>query len=336
MDWPQGILLVDKPAGATSRRVVTRVQNSLGPAPRRRGRGGPRFRCGHAGTLDPLATGLLLVLVGAGTRLSSFLQGCDKTYLATVRFGAATDTLDADGETVRTAPVPCDEAALDRALAARVGPARQVPPLVSALKVDGRPLHRRVRAGEDVAPPPPRDVVLHALRRTGPARPAATGLWDADILVGCSSGTYVRSLARDLGEDLGGAAHVLALRRLSVGGFHVDDALPAAALDDPEAVRAALRPLAAALPGVPACTLAADEAAAVRQGRQPDAAWLERLPAPPAPVAHGREPLWRLLDGAGRLVALGRLEDVDGVAAPRIAAVFPAPAEAAEEAGPCT
>lgn len=336
MDWPHGILLVDKPAGETSRRTVSRVQRVLGPPPRRRGRGAPRFRCGHAGTLDPLATGLLLVLVGAGTRLSSFLQGCDKSYLATIRFGSATDTLDADGAVVRIAPVPADAAALERALAARVGAAAQVPPLVSALKVDGRALHRRVRAGEEPSPPPPRPVTFHALRREAGPRVAGEGLWDADVRVDCSSGTYVRSLARDLGEDLGGAAHVSALRRLAVGPFRVEDALPAASLADADAVRAALRPLADALPMVPALVLHPDEAAAVRRGRQPDPAWLARLPEAPAPLAAGREPLFRLLDDRGALVALGRLAGAPDAAAPRTAAVFPAPDARPQEAPPCS
>lgn len=335
MDWPHGFLLVDKPAGDSSRRVVTRVQKALGPPPGRRGRGAPRFRCGHAGTLDPLATGLLVVLVGAGTRLSAFLQGCDKVYRATVRFGTATDTLDADGEVVLTAPVAPDASALDRALAARVGPADQVPPLVSAIKLDGRPLHRRVRAGEDLAPPPPRRVTLHDLRREGELRTVDDGLWDADVRVGCSSGTYVRSLARDLGEDLGGAAHIHALRRLEAGSFRVDDALPAALLDDPAAVRAALRPLAAALPDIPALAVSVAEAAELRQGRQPEADWLTRLPAPPRAVAAGREPLWRMLDADGGLVALGRLETgADAAAAPRVAAVFPPSMR--QEVPPCT
>jgi len=330
--WPVGFLLVDKPSGHTSRDVVARVQRTIGPGQRRK-RGAPRFRCGHAGTLDPMATGLLIVLVGAGTRLSHYLLGHDKIYEAVVRFGQGTDTLDAEGEIIAAAPAGFAVSDLDAALAARIGVQMQVPPLVSAIKRDGRALHHRVRAGEDVAPPDPREIRIEALTRTGDlvAGPV-DGTLDVPLRMHSSSGTYVRSLARDLGEDLGAPAHLAALRRVMVGRFGVADALPAASLDDAAALLAALRPLAAALPETPALVLEEAEVAAVRDGRQPDASWIERMDGPPAPVAPGREALWTMVDPAGDLVAVGRFgPDPDGEGedpVPRIAAVFPAAGEA--------
>ncbi len=325
MAWPVGFLLIDKPAGVTSRDVVEQVQRALGPGGRRR-RGRPRFRCGHAGTLDPMATGLLTVLVGAGTRLSNFLLGHDKTYQAVVRFGVGTHTLDAEGEVLERGEPAFTVEALDSALAARIGEHMQVPPVVSAIKRDGRALHRRVRDGEDPEPPEARLVRIDALERTGEPLPD-DGVLDVPLRVTCSSGTYIRSLARDLGADLGCPAHLAALRRTAVGAFGVDDAV--AATDDPDTLRSALRPLAAALPELPAVVLDADEAAGIREGRQPDEGWRERLDGPPAPVAPGREPLWRMLDGGGALVAVGRLETGEDRGVLRTAAVFPAPTEEA-------
>ena len=327
MTWPDGFLLVDKPAGVTSRTVVSRVQRALGPSGGRK-RGAPRFRCGHAGTLDPMATGLLVVLVGAGTRLSHYLLGHDKTYDAVVRFGVATDTLDAEGEVTASAPPTFDSAQLTAAITARIGTRLQVPPLVSAIKRDGRSLHRRVRDGEDVAPPEARLIRIDDLVQTGPSSSGpGDGTLDVPLRVLCGSGTYVRSLARDLGEDLGTLAHLAALRRVRIGAFDVADAVAPTDLDDSELLRAALRPLATALPELPVVVLDADEAAAVRSGHQPDAAWLDRADGPPAPIAAGREPLWTMIDASGGLVAVGRLgPDPEGVAdglRPRTAAVFP-------------
>ena len=328
MSWPDGFLLVDKPAGLTSRDVVVRVQRALGPGPGRR-RGVPRFRCGHAGTLDPMATGLLLVLVGAGTRLSHFLLGHDKVYEAVVRFGQATDTLDAEGVVLTSAPPRITMDRFDAAAAARVGRQLQAPPLVSAIKRDGRALHRRVRAGENPTPPEPRPVRIEDIERTGdPVPGTASDTLDVPLRVHCGSGTYIRSLARDLGEDLGVPAHLAALRRIRVGAFDVADALAPGELEDPSCLRAALRPLGAALPEAPTITIDDDEAALIRNGRQPAADRLEQGGVVPAPVAPGREPLWVMVDRAGGLVAVGRLgpgsSNSDGPLRPRIAAVFAA------------
>jgi tRNA pseudouridine55 synthase len=320
-----GILLVDKPSGVTSFDVVDSVRRRLvaadpGLAPRGgRGRGPrpPRFKCGHAGTLDPLATGLLLVLVGRGSRLSPYLLGLDKTYRATVRFGTATDTLDREGDTTATADLPRDEAAVVTAMTSLRGDILQAPPLISALKRDGRALHERVRAGEDVAPPEPRPVTISrfellAVRGDG-------GVAEADFEIACSSGTYVRSLARDLAEAAGSVGHVAELRRLSIGPFTVQEALPGAMDLAGAELAAAVRPLADALPHVPVLDLTAAEADFVRSGGQPDPGWRGRLPAR-IPDCGKAGPIFRMLDEDGMLVAVGRIDETTGT--PRTAAVM--------------
>jgi len=323
LSGPNGILLIDKPAGVTSRGVDSQVSRLFAPDGHRR-RGSPRFKVGHAGTLDPLATGLLLVLVGRGTRLQPFLIGLDKRYTATVRLGVATDSLDRDGEVTARVPVPSEPDGLDAALAGLRGEILQVPPLLSALKQAGRSLHRRARAGEEVAEPEPRPVTVHRLEATGVRwgvsatpddpgpRPEDGRLYEVDLDLTCGSGTYVRSLARDLGRALGTEGHVHALRRLEVGPFAVMDAVSPedlAAADDPGAW---LRPLADGLPHTPVHTLDSRQAAAVRQGAQPEAAWFDG-PVPP---------LFRLVDSRGELVAVGHYHAAEH--APRTAAVFAA------------
>lgn len=283
-----GLLLVDKPAGVTSHAVATHVLHAFAAAfpclrSRRLRGGGPadmRFRTGHAGTLDPLATGLLVVLLGRASRLTPFLVGLGKTYLATVRFGAATDTLDADGEITATAPPPASADEVLAVLPRFTGPQLQVPPIYSALKRDGQTLHRQARAGVEVAEPDPRPVTIHALR--------ATGLrWDGerpelDLEVVCSSGTYVRSLARDLAVAAGSLGHLSALRRAVVGPFDVADAVAGVMEARGEDLAARVIPCGRALPHLPAVTLDAAWSLAVRQGRQPEAAWF----AGPAAAEH--------------------------------------------------
>jgi len=308
-----GLLLVDKPAGPTSFAVVDRVRKALlkaepGLQAARTGRrpGGPRpprFKCGHTGTLDPMATGLLVVLTGRGSRLVPFLTGLDKVYSGTVRFGSATDTLDAEGEVVATSALPGDEAALRAAMAALTGDILQVPPVVSALKRDGKPLYARVRAGEDVPEPEARPVRIDRLDLVAVRRDQAGAIAEVDLEVACSSGTYIRSLARDLGLALGGCAHLAALRRLAVGPFRVEDAVTDPMHLDGQAVLAALQPLAAALPDAPTLVLSPDETAAVAHGAQPDPAWLARAPGVACLEAGA---LVALAAADGRLVAVAR------------------------------
>ena len=203
------MLVIDKPSGMTSHDVVARLRRATGER-----------RIGHAGTLDPLATGILLVLVGSATRLERYLSGHDKSYLATICFGTETDTLDAEGQTVRTHSVPAE--VLDRCEAQRIldgfiGPQSQIPPAYSAIKRDGVPAHRLARAGVEVEMAS-RKIVVHraALERVDPE--AAS--WEVDFSV--SKGTYIRSLARDVGTAAGSGAHLCALRRTVVGTIPLD------------------------------------------------------------------------------------------------------------------
>ncbi len=206
-----GLYVVDKPAGMTSHGVVARVRRLLGTK-----------AVGHAGTLDPMATGVLLVLVGEAKKLSQYLTLEEKAYLAEVSFGRGTDTLDADGETVMTGTIPggsLDPEAVLAALRAEQARTLQVPPAVSAIKVGGARAHRLSRQG---APPdlPPRPISVRALELVS---------LDADrirVSVTASKGYYVRSLARDLGERLGVPAHLSSLRRTQSGAYTLAEAVP--------------------------------------------------------------------------------------------------------------
>ncbi len=229
-----GLLLVDKPAGMTSHDVVARVRRLAGTR-----------KVGHAGTLDPMATGLLIVGVNSSTRLLTYIVGADKEYLATIRLGATTTTDDAEGdETARAEPaalaaVPAD--AIRAGIAALTGEIQQVPSAVSAIKVDGKRAYARVRAGEEVVLPS-RAVTVSEFELLAERR--AEDAIDLDVRVVCSSGTYIRSLARDLGAGLGVGGHLTALRRTRVGRYDVRDAHDLDTLD----------PESALLPAVDAAT----------------------------------------------------------------------------------
>jgi tRNA pseudouridine55 synthase len=208
-DVTHGLVVVDKPAGWTSHDVVGKLRNVYG-----------QRRVGHAGTLDPDATGVLLVGLGRVTRLMRFLQTTTKSYRARVVFGVATDTLDASGAVLEQAEMPLTREQVEHAARAFLGPSEQVPPMVSALKVKGERLYELARRGEEVERPTRTvriDRMLVEAFEPGPY-PEAT------IVLDCSSGTYVRSLAADLGVALGGCAHLAALRRLRVGSFGIDEA----------------------------------------------------------------------------------------------------------------
>jgi tRNA pseudouridine55 synthase len=211
-----GIVVVDKPAGWTSHDVVARIRRLA----RTR-------RVGHAGTLDPMATGVLVVGVGRATRLLTYLVGADKTYTATIRLGATTVTDDADGEVVLRTDVTdgVDDAAVAAAVRALTGAIDQVPSAVSAIKVDGRRSYARVRSGEQVelAARPVTVRRFDVLARRS-ATDGGHRVLDLDVEVEVSSGTYVRALARDLGASLGVGGHLTALRRSAVGPYGVDGA----------------------------------------------------------------------------------------------------------------
>jgi tRNA pseudouridine55 synthase len=211
-----GVLVVDKPVGPTSFDVVRRIKRAA-----KLGRSG---KIGHGGTLDPLASGVLPVCLGEGTKLAQFLLDADKEYDVTIELGAETDTYDAQGTvTARYDASAIDEGRVREALPAFTGRISQVPPVYSALKRDGRPLHEYARAGEAVEIAP-REVTIHELALGPWQGPAAVSL-----RVRCSKGTYVRSLAFDLGRALGVGGHVTALRRTRSGPFALDAARP---LDD--------------------------------------------------------------------------------------------------------
>jgi len=213
---PEGLLLVDKPGGLTSHDVVSRVRRLAGTR-----------RVGHAGTLDPMATGLLVLGIGRATRLLTHLVGADKTYTATIRLGQATSTDDAGGDILAAAGAALTRDAVEGELPALTGAIEQVPSRVSAIKINGKRAYERARAGETVEIPA-RPVTVHEFTITDLRPATATGgveVTDVDVHVRCSSGTYIRALARDLGERLGVGGHLTALRRSHVGPFDVAHAM---------------------------------------------------------------------------------------------------------------
>lgn len=232
---------MDKPKGMTSHDVVDAVRRGLGTR-----------KVGHAGTLDPMATGLLLVGVGRATRLLRFLGDLPKTYEGTGRLGVETDTLDAEGAVVRTAPVSATREDVERVISGLVGGSMQRPPAYSAVKVGGRKLYEAARKGE---------------RLEAPSRPIHVDTFEVlalepegfDFRVRCSGGTYVRVLIADVGSLLGCGAHLTRLRRTAIGPFRVEDAAPLEALPDP-------LPIEAAVGHLPRVDVEADEARAAANG----------------------------------------------------------------------
>ena len=252
MTTPNGLVVVDKPGGLTSHDVVARVRRLAGTR-----------KVGHAGTLDPMATGVLVLGVGRATRLLGHLMLTEKAYDATIRLGSTTTTDDAEGEVVAQASAAAvDETRVRTVLATMVGDIEQRPSAVSAIKVDGKRAYQRVRDGEEVELPA-RPVTVHEIV-VGDLRRDADSL-DVDVSVRCSSGTYIRAIARDLGEALGVGGHLTALRRSAVGGFDLSVARTLEELAD-DLVLVTLEDAARAT--FPCVVLDADEAADVRVGRK--------------------------------------------------------------------
>jgi tRNA pseudouridine55 synthase len=280
-----GVLVIDKPRGCSSHDVVAQARRLLG-----------RRDIGHAGTLDPMATGVLLLLVGQACKLSGYLTSSDKRYAAEITFGSATDTLDAEGRVVQTSPVDAALMASERvaeALAAERERRLQHPPSVSALKVDGRRAYALARRGEPVKLAP-RDVWVRklALLELDPPR------LSCELLV--SKGYYVRALARDLGQALGLPAHISALRRLASGAFRIEEATAWPAADVPPLI-----PLAsAAMRALPAAEMTSEGAARARSGKRLGAHDFITQPEAEGPIA---------FVAGGELVALGTLGE-----APRV------------------
>jgi tRNA pseudouridine55 synthase len=207
-----GIILVDKPVGPTSAELVRAVKRFVRPE-----------RVGHLGTLDPFASGLLPIMIGEGTKLAPFIADGPKVYQGIIALGSETDTLDSTGTVIRSADPPeLTVAALSEAAARFTGRLEQIPSVFSAIKRDGVPLYKLARRGDEVEPPAPRQVEIHELKLE------SDGLSALRFTVSCSTGTYVRSLARDLGLALGTVAHLSELRRLRSGNFMLEQALPLA------------------------------------------------------------------------------------------------------------
>lgn len=251
MSFPPGILLVDKPVGPTSHDVVSRVRKAV-----------DLRRVGHAGTLDPFATGLLILLIGRATRLSEYLLGLNKVYEATAHLGIETTTHDPEGSIVSEAPVGegLTREEVENALATFSGEILQEPPVFSAKKVRGEAAHRRVRRGEDVVLEKAR-VTIYDIALTTFAPP------EVGFRVRCSAGTYIRALGRDLGRALGVGAHLKTLRRTGIGGFSVDSALSFSDLEREEGLAGHLISPADALSHLPSVTVSQADAGRIRQGQ---------------------------------------------------------------------
>jgi tRNA pseudouridine55 synthase len=275
-----GVLLVDKPSGPSSNKVLQRAKALLGVR-----------KAGHAGTLDPLATGLLIVLAGEATKFAGLLLDQDKEYVATLRLGETTSTGDAEGALLERREVPVDDARVREALKRFEGDIAQLPPMHSALKRDGVPLYKLARQGIAVERRPRRVRIdeIEALR---------VALPEVVLRVRCSKGTYVRTLAEDIGAALGCGAHLRALRRTASGRFRVEDAASLEALEALPAGerRARVLPLRVLIEGLPRASLDAAAATRLRQGQALQISGLE-------------EGVVAVLGEGGELIGLGRSQD---------------------------
>ncbi len=272
----EGVLYVDKPVGLTSHDVVNYVRRLAGIR-----------RVGHSGTLDPMATGLLIICLGKATRLVEYLVGLDKEYLATIHLGRATDTYDGEGQITAEKRVEVTAEQVDKALDQFRGQIEQVPPMFSAVKVDGQPLYRRARLGEEIARPP-RPVTIYALKQFS---------WQSPMLkirISCSSGTYIRSIAHDLGQVLGCGAYLSGLRRTAIGEITVEEATTLEQLD-PEKWRQHLQPLDSAVHHLPSLELTTTEVQRISHGQRIPLDEV-RHPALESPV--------RAYDQAGNLIGI--------------------------------
>jgi tRNA pseudouridine55 synthase len=271
-----GVLLLDKPAGVGSNAVLQAVKRLYAAE-----------KAGHAGTLDPLASGLLPVLFGEATKFSQLALDADKEYVATARLGVTTTTADAEGEVLERKPSHVRAEAIEPVLAAFRGELAQVPPMYSALKQAGRPLYELARAGREV-PRAPRRVRIHSLESL------RFGADSLELRIRCSKGTYIRTLVEDIGRALGCGAHVSALRRTVSGAFRIEEAVPLEQLqaDTPASRDARLVSLERLLGGLPRVDLPAALAERFAQGQ---ALLIEHAPAGPCSV-YGQQ---------GRLLGLG-------------------------------
>jgi tRNA pseudouridine55 synthase len=295
-----GVVVVDKPSGPTSFDVVRRVKGLF-----------KTRRCGHTGTLDPTATGVLPICIGDATKIASFVAEGEKEYDAVVRFGETTDTQDAAGRTLSTRPLgDLTEERVRDALLGFVGLVEQTPPMYSARKVEGRRLYQLAREGVEVEREA-RQVNIDEVRMTSFGTPGASITLDVGIFVRCSKGTYLRTLAHDLGAKLGCGAHLKTLKRVRVGPFSLEDSvgldtLMAVAKEGRPQLEKYLLPVSRALSDLAELKLDTQLARRVAHGHAPGPADLSRLRAPPFP--RGRKV--RLLDPEGRVLAVGESDGV--------------------------
>jgi tRNA pseudouridine55 synthase len=285
-----GVLLLDKPAGMTSNEALQRAKRLLNAA-----------KAGHTGSLDPIATGVLPLTFGEATKISQFLLDADKRYWTAIRLGVSTRTFDREGEVTATRPVNVSRRDIERALPAFQGEIDQLPPMYSALKREGRPLYELARQGIEVE----RELRRVTIREIRLLEFAGDRLV---LEIACSKGTYVRTLAHDLGEILGCGAHVTDLRRLGVGELRAENAVTLERLEGlptPEARRTLLLPAGSVLDFIPDVQLTRLASHYLRQGQS-------------VTVAHRHPPAtWlRLYEEGGRFLGMGQVTD-DGLVAPR-------------------
>ena len=276
-----GILLIDKPAGWTSMDVCAKLRGAL-----------REKRVGHSGTLDPMATGLLVVFLGRATRAVQFAEAHSKTYDALLRPGVVTDTQDVTGTVLETRPAEVSDAALEGVLARFRGEIRQIPPMYSAIKVNGKKLYDLARKGREVERQP-RQITIHALDYTGRAENG-----DIALRIACSKGTYVRTLCHDIGGALGCGGCMSALRRTEAGAFRVEDAITigeAQRLRDAGEIEQRLLPVDMLFSREKACTASAQEEKRIRCGTE----YRTELP----------DGLYRVYGESGAFLMLGRAED---------------------------
>jgi tRNA pseudouridine55 synthase len=261
-----GWIVLDKPVGLGSTSAVSAVKRILREA------GEPKTKVGHGGTLDPLASGVLPIALGEATKLAGRMLDATKSYDFTIRFGAETDTLDAEGEVVATSAVRPTREQVEAALPRFTGKIEQIPPAYSALKIEGKPAYARARAGETVEPKP-RAVTIHELT----VKDAHAG--EVTLSATVSKGTYIRSLARDIARALNSVGHVTMLRRTRAGPFGLESAISLDFLDEAAKARRlteTVLPLNAALDDIPALPVTPDQARLLRHGQM-----LFGFPAPP-------------------------------------------------------
>lgn len=284
-----GILLIDKPRGMTSNQVLQRAKRMM-----------QACKAGHTGSLDPIATGLLPLCFGEATKVSQFMLESDKQYWVRIKLGEETTTYDIEGEVVATAPVNTDRRQIEKALQSFTGTISQLPPMYSAVKQGGQALYKLAREGKEVERQP-REVIVYQI-----------DLLDFDgefveLEILCSKGTYVRTIAHDLGQMLGCGAHVVELRRLAVGDFKIDEAVSLDDIEDLQSVEACeqyLLPVDEALLGLPDVTLTSLATHYLLQGQ-------------PVTVRHGQEPgLVRLYNEEDAFLGMGEVLD-DGRVAPK-------------------